>query len=60
MEHPNIAHGPPWKWWNGGPPTQVIRYDIKAVENTPPKYEYLIWSPILKETQDVKNQIDTI
>lgn len=57
MEHKNVAQGPPWLNWNGGPPTTKIEFEI----NTDSKpYECIIFSPILTETQEVKNQIDSI
>jgi 23S rRNA U2552 (ribose-2'-O)-methylase RlmE/FtsJ len=57
MEHKNVAQGPPWLFWNGGPNITKIEFDI----NTSSQYfECMIFSPILSETQDVKNQIDSI
>jgi len=57
MEHKNVAQGPPWLNWNGGPHTTEIEFDINT-DNKP--FECIIFSPILTETQDVKNQIDSI
>jgi len=54
MEH-NKAD-PPYRWLNGGPTAMV--FDIKETED--PRFEQWICSPILKETQETKNQIDNI
>jgi len=57
MEHKNVAQGPPWLFWNGGPSTTKIEYEMNTSSE---HFECLIFSPILTETQDVKNQIDSI
>lgn len=57
MEHKNVAKGPPWLFWNGGPTTSKIEFEMNTGNN---HFECLIFSPILSETQDVKNQIDSI
>jgi hypothetical protein len=59
MEHQNIAHGPPWKWWNGGPPVSNVKYKHVVCKNKP-VYETLICTLALKQTQAAKNQIDLI
>ena len=60
MEHKNIAKGPPWKWWNGGPPLLNIKYEHVISKNEKPIYELVIATLSLKQTQDAKNQIDLI
>ena len=57
MEHTNVAQGPPWLNWDGGPQTTKIDFEINTDSSA---FECLIFSPILTETQDVKNQIDSI
>ena len=57
MEHQNVAQGPPWINWNGGPPTNKVEFQIQSDS---PTFECWIFSPILAETQHVKNQIDSI
>ena len=60
MEHPNVAQGPPWQWWNGGPPLSNIKYEHVMAKNNKPVFEILISTLALKQTQDAKNQIDNI
>lgn len=60
MEHPNVAQGPPWKWWNGGPTLHNIKYEHVLSKNNKPVYEIVISTLALKQTQDAKNQIDLI
>ena len=61
MEHPNVAQGPPWKWWNGGPTVHNIKYEhVLSKNNSKPVYEIIISTLALKQTQDAKNQIDLI
>jgi len=57
MEHNNVAKGPPWDNWNGGPYTNKIEFSLQCES---PTFESWIFSPILTETQHVKNQIDSI
>lgn len=60
MEHPNITQGPPWKWWNGGPPLTNLDYDPLISKNDKPVFELWICTLTLKTTQHSKNQIDLI
>jgi len=60
MEHPNVAQGPPWKWWNGGPTLHNIKYEHVISNNNKPVYDIIISTLALKQTQDAKNQIDLI
>ena len=60
MEHPNVAQGPPWKWWNGGPTLNNIKYEHVLSKNNKPVYDIVISTLALKQTQDAKNQIDLI
>ena len=57
MEHQNVAKGPPWLNWEGGPAINKIEF---AIESEKEAFECWIFSPILTETQRVKNQIDSI
>ena len=60
MEHPNVAHGPPWKWWSGGPPLVNLKYLHVLTDKNKPVYELWISTLALKQTQDAKNKIDAI
>jgi hypothetical protein len=60
MEHTNVAQGPPWIFWNGGPPQQKIKYKHVLSKNNKPIYEIVISTLALKQTQEAKNQIDLI
>jgi hypothetical protein len=60
MEHPNVAQGPPWKWWNGGPPLMNLSYEHVLANKERPTYELWISTLALKQTQDAKNRIDDI
>ena len=57
MEHQNVAKGPPWLNWDGGPPQKQIEFSIESEQET---FEHWIFSPILTEAYHVKNQIDSI
>jgi hypothetical protein len=57
MEHQNIASFPPWLFWNGGPLVNKAVYHIKKRESD---FEVLLFSPIITQTKEVKNQIDSI
>lgn len=57
MEHQNIASFPPWLFWNGGPLVNKVVYDIKKRESD---FEIWLFSPIITQTKEVKNQIDSI
>lgn len=59
MEHPNVAQGPPWIWWSGGPPLTNLNYEHVYVTQKP-IYEIWISTLALKQTQEAKNQIDDI
>jgi hypothetical protein len=60
MEHQNIAKGPPWKWWNGGPPLLNVNYEHTLSKNKKPVYELVICTLALKQTQEAKNQIELV
>lgn len=60
MEHPNIAQGPPWVWWNGGPPILNVKYTHAVCKNDKPVFDLTICTLAIKQTQAAKNQIDLI
>jgi hypothetical protein len=60
MEHPNVAHAPPWEWWSGGHPLKDSVYSIVVFDDENPAYEQWMFSPTLTRTNDVKNQIGLI
>jgi cap1 methyltransferase len=60
MEHTNVAQGPPWKWWPGGPPLTNLQFEHKIAQNDKPVYEIWISTLTIKQTQEAKNKIDEI
>jgi len=58
MEHKNIASSPPWIFWNGGPTTNKTTYNIKKATDS--RFDTWLYSPIISQICDVKNQIDSI
>ena len=60
MENINASQETPWTWWSGGPVEKGFGFAIKDTEDTTPHYEHWICSPILKQTHDTKNRIDSI
>lgn len=65
MEHTNVAQGPPWLFWNGGPSQHSIQSEhvlIKqsGISSSKPTYEIVISTLALKQTQEAKNQIDLV
>ena len=60
MEHNNAGQEPPCRWLSGGPPEKQIEYHVRETEDAQPRFEHWMCSPILKQTHETKNRIDSI
>lgn len=60
MEHNKADPQQAYRWLSGGPTESASVFNIRKTDDTQPRFDHWMCSPILKQTQHTKNQIDSI